>query len=88
MPRESQEALNRSEDDEGDQSASETRAPVPVVVRDQQIQTRSQGEVQTGQESFHLGGKERGAVYVYSGGERTMIERDESPNRMYGSLKL
>ena len=28
---------------------------VPLVVRDQQIQTHSQGEVQTGQELFHLG---------------------------------
>ena len=43
MPRESWEALmlDCSEDDGGDQStgANETRAPLPAVVRDQQIQT-------------------------------------------------
>ena len=41
MPRESWEALDSSEDDKVDQSADETRAPVPIVVQDHQIQTHS-----------------------------------------------
>ena len=49
MPRESWEVLDYSEDDGGDQSAGvETQAPLPVVVRDQQILTRSQRKAPTG----------------------------------------
>ena len=60
MPREPREVLDCSGDDEGDQSAGETRAPVPVVARDQQIQTHSQTGVQTGKKFSHLGGEGRG----------------------------
>ena len=37
MPQEPWEVLDCSEGDEGDQSVGEPRAPVPVVVHDEQI---------------------------------------------------
>ena len=38
------EILDCSEGDEGDQSAGETQAPMPIVVRGQQIRTHRQGK--------------------------------------------
>ena len=55
MLRESWEVLACSEDDEGDQSASELRIPMPIDVRDQQIQTCSQRKAQTGEYSNKKG---------------------------------
>ena len=54
-PQESRKVLDCSEDDEGDQSASETRIPMPISVRDQQIQTCSQRKAQTGEYSNKKG---------------------------------
>ena len=56
MTRESWEVLDCSEDDEGDQRASETRAPVSIGVQDRQIQTHSPRKAQTSKQLFHPGG--------------------------------
>ena len=60
MLRESWEVLDCSEDDNGDQSAGEARIPVPVVVRDQQIPTRSQRKYRLAS-NYSTSGRRKGA---------------------------